>query len=393
MAKRSIETVDCRYESNPKRLPDSEGRAAAHDILQLVCSVDHDDVDNTEIWQSLSPLGYNQVEASTLGRIRRANTHQIVNNKPTRTGFIRMAFKTADNRRETKMVHTIVARTFIPQPPGCPFVVHKSADKTDNRVDNLQWASAECLASRIPRHRTNHSNRRGVIRIDKDGSEIVYESRRAAAAALTGPKCSPSDIGRACRSKGNAAGFKWRHCDDPDLDGEIWRRIDEPQIMVSNMGRVQSHGRHKRHGHPTGDGYFTIHLYKKIYRVHALVCLAFYGKCPNNMTVDHIDGNRANNRLSNLRYATGTEQSLNRLLPEEPRSTSRPVYQFSLDYVFIRRFQNAEYACKAVAGVPRKGIPIACKYPERTAGGYRWFYKEGIDKSDVLCAAVGADLV
>jgi hypothetical protein len=40
--------------------------------------------------------------------------------------------------------------------------------------------------------------------------------------------------------------------------------------------------------------------------VHRLILLTFVGPCPEGMEVCHIDGNRSNNRLSNLRYDTRT---------------------------------------------------------------------------------------
>jgi hypothetical protein len=42
-------------------------------------------------------------------------------------------------------------------------------------------------------------------------------------------------------------------------------------------------------------------------RIHQLVLLAFVGPCPEGMEVLHWDDNSANNRLSNLRYGTRSE--------------------------------------------------------------------------------------
>lgn len=60
----------------------------------------------------------------------------------------------------------------------------------------------------------------------------------------------------------------------------------------------------------TGKGYLGGRINGRTYRVHRLVFLYFHGFMPPQ--VDHIDGNRTNNRIENLREATSSQNNQNR---------------------------------------------------------------------------------
>ena len=59
------------------------------------------------------------------------------------------------------------------------------------------------------------------------------------------------------------------------------------------------------------DRYYAVQLNKKLYKAHRLAWLLMTGEWPRH-TIDHIDGNRGNNRWKNLREATLRQQSHNR---------------------------------------------------------------------------------
>jgi hypothetical protein len=111
---------------------------------------------------------------------------------------------------------------------------------------------------------------------------------------------------------------------------EIWKDVVgyEKIYEVSNLGRVRTHAekttKTKKHGirkwkqrvlkqkgkHESGG--FRVCLWKdgnyKTMLVHRLVASSFLGlELNSKMTVDHIDGNRENNNVKNLRVVTLSE--------------------------------------------------------------------------------------
>jgi hypothetical protein len=62
-------------------------------------------------------------------------------------------------------------------------------------------------------------------------------------------------------------------------------------------------------------GYLLVELYKdgegKCHYIHSLLGVCFLG-CPLDKSIDHIDRNRSNNNLSNLRVVTKQQNSFNR---------------------------------------------------------------------------------
>ena len=87
--------------------------------------------------------------------------------------------------------------------------------------------------------------------------------------------------------------------------------------IIFTTGKVYSTKSNKFIKHETGTyKYYLIFLYKnkkrKSFRLHRLLGLHFIPN-PNNLpTIDHIDKNKLNNNLSNLRWASYTKQSINR---------------------------------------------------------------------------------
>lgn len=110
---------------------------------------------------------------------------------------------------------------------------------------------------------------------------------------------------------------------------EIWKDIPgyEGYYQVSNYGRVKGLKRFVPHaknngrwlqekelkGRKSKPGYLFVSLYilgeeKKI-QIHQLVMQAFIGSPPHGHCVNHINGNKKDNRLLNLEYVTYAENT------------------------------------------------------------------------------------
>lgn len=96
---------------------------------------------------------------------------------------------------------------------------------------------------------------------------------------------------------------------------EEWKEIPgfNGDYIISNHGRIISRvfGKEKEiKGNIQGNGYRYVNLRvkKKTYKycaVHRIVMLTFEGE--SNLHVNHIDGNKLNNKLENLIYCTPGE--------------------------------------------------------------------------------------
>lgn len=94
---------------------------------------------------------------------------------------------------------------------------------------------------------------------------------------------------------------------------EIWIPIPYGiYYSISNQGNVFSSFIDRNlKTYADKDGYLCVDLcYNRIYRkakVHRLVLEGFVGPCPSGMESYHKDNNRANNVLTNLKWATPSE--------------------------------------------------------------------------------------
>lgn len=155
---------------------------------------------------------------------------------------------------------------------------------------------------------------------------------------------------------------------------------------VSNTGQVKNitTGRILK-PEITGDGYLRVYLkheegkLKHLY-IHRLVAQVFLPNPDNKQTVDHKDGDRQNNHVLNLRWATHLEQGRNKdYLQKEEHNRGRIILQYDLDGTFIKQW-NSSIEIERSLGISNVDVIKTCRgYPSGNKD-YIWKYIEDVEE-------------
>jgi hypothetical protein len=116
---------------------------------------------------------------------------------------------------------------------------------------------------------------------------------------------------------------------------EEWRSFREGTYEVSNLGNIRRAvpgistyvGRPLLPAHsPTGYAHAAFTIGGKPVRVyvHRMVLEAFVGPCPSGHVVNHLNGDKLDNRLENLEYCTQRDNVRHALARPRRRGPSKP---------------------------------------------------------------------
>ena len=226
-------------------------------------------------------------------------------------------------------VHRVVAYSFLGPPPSEEAwqVNHIDGNRSNNRKDNLEWASH----SENMRHsyvtnpsRGNAGSKRArpvMIRPLGSCTWTRFSSITLAAEALSQPYTT---VQRRCHrnSQVDRYEYKFARVQQAELPGEEWRPMMDPRFgklvsgsMVSSEGRIKSKAGRVSFGCSRTDGYFFTRIkagskfQRRTEYVHRLVAASFLGvpPSPDHSQVNHKDCNKSNNAVKNLEYVTPAE--------------------------------------------------------------------------------------
>lgn len=98
-------------------------------------------MNETEEWKDV--VGYEGLyKVSNLGNVKNCLSGRILKLCNDKDGYkILNLYK--NGVRKTYRVHRLVSKAFLTNPNNLQQVNHKDEDKTNNRVDNLEWCDAK----------------------------------------------------------------------------------------------------------------------------------------------------------------------------------------------------------------------------------------------------------
>lgn len=115
-----------------------------------------------------------------------------------------------------------------------------------------------------------------------------------------------------------------------ELADSLFEYKDGNLYWKENRGYCKTKG--KQVGSVTKAGYFESKLNGKPFKVHRVIFLMHHGYLPAQ--IDHIDCNRQNNRLENLRPATASENKVNQNIYKSNTSGVKGVCWVNRDKVW-----------------------------------------------------------
>jgi hypothetical protein len=326
-----------------------------------------------EQWRDIEGYG-GRYQVSNMGRVRALFAYRgqqaprLLNPMQANTGYRVVSLYDGSGQKHRQQVHRLVAKAFCDGYRDGLHVNHLDENKQNNRADNLEWVTAEENAF----YGTAHDRIREHYRRKQ---WPAHEQYREQMAITTQP------------------------------DGEQWAPVSgyEGIYEVSTEGYVRTvaTGHIKHPSWRSGYQYVALKVggRQRNILVHRLVAEAFISRTDDSQTeVTHIDGNLANNRVSNLSWRSHrgnhcdddvrqcmshshkTSQRVTAMVKRRTQQgtygAEKPVEQIDREGRVVGQYRSTREAAEAT-GLDRRRISACCHNQRGHHGHYAWRYKEG----------------
>ena len=184
-----------------------------------------------------------------------------------------------------------------------------------------------------------------------------------------------------------------RYTEIKNFENEEWRPVAgyDGRYYVSNYGRVKSlltMGNCRKvgeeHAHMlkpkmSNRGYLRVSLRANgktmDFSVHRLVAAAFIGELPAGMVVNHIDGCKTNNNLSNLEVTTYTGNLVHAIrtgLKRVPTNPLKPIAAYR-GGILVGKYPSIKQACETL-GLNNSSVSKVLTGHKKSNKGYTFKY-------------------
>ena len=159
--------------------------------------------------------GYDgKYKISNFGNVYSEKSNRVLKYNVNKKGYSYVVL-TNGGYRKTHKLHRLVAQAFIPNPENKPHVNHIDEDKTNNRVDNLEWVTH----TENQNHGTRNLRISASLKNRKDLSKSVYCSNGniypSIAEASRKLNLDKSDIGKNCKGLNKHVGnYTFKYMED-----------------------------------------------------------------------------------------------------------------------------------------------------------------------------------
>jgi hypothetical protein len=144
------------------------------------------------------------------------------------------------------------------------------------------------------------------------------------------------------------------------IEGRIIK--DHPSYIATTDGRIYSLKRDRfLKLYEDEKGYLRVHIDDKVIPVHRLIAETFIPNVDNLETVDHIDEDKKNNSVYNLRWMSRGDN--------KSRSWSKQVMCVETGDIFDSLDKCAKYM-----GLDKSKICLVCQGKRNHTGGYTFVY-------------------
>lgn len=234
-----------------------------------------------------------------------------------------------DNIKKMFYAHRLVAEAFIPNPNNLPVVNHIDGNKLNNNISNLEWVSYS--------DNSRHAHQAKLISKVREREYYIE-----------------------------------------DLQDEIWKQLWNLPYSISSKGRVKNDRTQLLLKPSITGGYYKIRAsvegkVQDIFIHNAVYCIFNNIQAiPAGMVVDHINGDKLNNSVENLRLITLSENVKSALYETKTNKSCKAVAQYK-DGKYIATFPSTREAAR-VLGLDSSTISKVCRGVNKSHGGFTFKY-------------------